>query len=81
MTNNVRSEVYDGIVQFDTAAISNLTGHDSRFLVHQWVHLYHLSRYQFSAIPVMQRMLEKAEANKMQVLKKINSIAVPVKID
>ena len=39
------------------------------------------SRYQFSAIPVMQRMLEKAEANKMQVLKKINSIAVPVKID
>ena len=44
MTNNVRSEVYDGIVQFDTAAISNLTGHDSRFLVHQWVHLYHLHK-------------------------------------
>ena len=39
------------------------------------------SRYQFSAIPVMQRMLEKAEANKKLVLKKINSIAVPVKID
>lgn len=39
------------------------------------------TRYQFSAIPVMQRMLEKTDANKKQVLKKINSIAVPVKID
>ena len=39
------------------------------------------TRFQFSAIPVMQRMLEKTDANKKQVLKKINSIAVPVKID
>ena len=39
------------------------------------------SRYQLSAIPVMQRLLEKAEAHKKQVLKKLSSIAVPVKID
>ena len=39
------------------------------------------SRYQLSAIPVMQRILEKAEANKRQVLKKLSSVAVPVKND
>ena len=39
------------------------------------------SRYQLSAIPVMQRLLEKAETHKRQVLKKLSSIAVPVKND
>ena len=37
------------------------------------------SRYQLSAIPVMQRILEKAEAKKKQVLRKFSSIAMPVK--
>ena len=32
------------------------------------------SRYQLSAIPVMQRMLDKAELKQRQILRKLNSI-------
>ena len=38
------------------------------------------SRYQFSAIPVMQKMLNNAEREKRLVLRKINSF-VPVNHD
>ena len=32
------------------------------------------SRYQLSAIPVMQRMLDKAELKQRQIFRKLNSI-------